>query len=163
MAEYFKQSFIEDITDKIRKACGYEESKLIDMIDVVSKIGFELERFEDEPRINGKVHNGAGIKKIYVNKNSGRPERFTIAHEIGHIVLHHQQYSGAELKIDYRTEDNQYNQKEFQANMFASAFLMPESEVRKVWNLVKDIDIVSELFEVSKRSAEIRLSILKLI
>ena len=163
MAEYFKQSFIEKVTNEIREACGYSESELIDMEKVVEKIEFTLTRYEDKPNINGKVLNSKDEKIIYVNTKSDRPERFTIAHEIGHIVLHHKDFNGTEPIIDYRTEDNKYNPKEFQANMFASAFLMPKNESIKVWDLVKDIDMFAELFDVSKRSAEIRLSILKLL
>lgn len=163
MAEYLKQSFIEDITLGLRKACGYEDTNLIDMEDVIEKVGFTLTRYEDDSNVNGKVLNSETIKEIHINTNSDRNERFTMAHEIGHIVLHHNDYNGEEMKIDYRTEGDGYSQKEFQANMFASAFLMPKIEAIKVWDLVCDIEEFSNLFKVSLTSAKIRLKILGLV
>ena len=65
--------------------------------------------------------------------------------------------------IDFRTESGTYDSKEFQANMFASAFLMPENAAREVWNSVYDIDVFADVFDVSRTSAQIRLSVLGLI
>ncbi|EMJ62072.1 PF06114 domain protein [Leptospira sp. P2653] len=64
---------------------------------------------------------------IFYNSNypSDR-NRFSVAHELGHIVLHH---LGESSEQNYYYEYNQ-NLIESQANDFASEFLMPEKEIR---------------------------------
>jgi Zn-dependent peptidase ImmA (M78 family)/DNA-binding XRE family transcriptional regulator len=54
--------------------------------------------------------------------------RFSIAHELGHIFLHHHGDQDVDLSVPY-----EFNQKvkEEQANEFASEFLMPEEEIAK--------------------------------
>jgi Zn-dependent peptidase ImmA (M78 family)/transcriptional regulator with XRE-family HTH domain len=61
-----------------------------------------------------------GIPVIVLNKNRGTPvrRRFSLAHELGHLVLH-QSLSEAEFEAN--------NEKiEAQANLFAGCFLLPE-------------------------------------
>ncbi len=57
--------------------------------------------------------------------------RFSIAHELGHIFLHHHGEQDSDLSVPY-----EFNQKikEEQANEFASEFLMPENEIMKDLN-----------------------------
>ncbi len=54
--------------------------------------------------------------------------RFSIAHELGHIFLHHHGEQDLDFSVPF-----EFNQKvkEEQANEFASEFLMPEDEIRK--------------------------------
>lgn len=101
-------------------------------------------------------------------------QRFTIAHELGHYVLHK---SDRHLFIDARPtyfRDNKASEGtdslEIQANAFAAALLMPE---RIVLKLIKDnkFDIFDEydvsnlasLLEVSEQALTIRLVNLGLI
>ena len=69
---------------------------------------------------------------IIINKNfSNDRKRFNIAHELGHIIMH----SATEnLYPDYRN-------KEVEANMFASEFLMPEVEIKNDLRYLKLTDL----------------------
>ena len=59
---------------------------------------------------------------MIINKNfSNDHKRFTIAHELGHIIMH--------LSIQYPIPG--YRDKEDEANKFASEFLMPETVIKK--------------------------------
>ena len=73
---------------------------------------------------------------IVVNENhSAVRQRFTIAHELGHYLLHYakgQQIFHRSIKSSEGTEP-----QEIDANAFAAALLMPENEVRK---LILEID-----------------------
>ena len=66
-----------------------------------------------------------------------RRQRFTIAHEIGHWVCHCLEGRAAKLEPSYcRATDiaNDVDRKiEREANIFASALLMPEDAVRAAW------------------------------
>ncbi|MFA5127784.1 MAG: ImmA/IrrE family metallo-endopeptidase [Patescibacteria group bacterium] len=69
---------------------------------------------------------------------SSERQRFSIAHELGHLFLH----MGYLVDIDTWNSINEYrdspmyrrghSEEEFEANEFAAAFLMPESDFRKV-------------------------------
>lgn len=90
---------------------------------------------------------------VYADVCNGHSRgRFTIAHEVGHIVLAHQvtanrESPGAPMK--------QYENSEWQANTFAAEFLMPEVEIHRL-NL-RSASAIAGHFKVSLQAAEIRL------
>lgn len=62
-----------------------------------------------------------GFYVMIINKNfSNDHKRFTIAHELGHIVMH--------LSFQYPIPE--YRNRENEANRFASEFLMPETAIK---------------------------------
>src|SRR5690606_9960743 len=68
-----------------------------------------------------------GVPVIIMNRNfSNDRKRFTIAHELGHLLMHNENYFPI----------SSYREKEKEANDFASEFLMPENEIKKsLWSL----------------------------
>lgn len=72
--------------------------------------------------------------------NPGR-DRFTLAHELGHLLLNHGKYLKAEWRVDADNEDIEgihddgtaLKRMESQANYFASCLLMPRKRVRKAF------------------------------
>jgi len=81
---------------------------------------------------------------------------FTAAHELGHLVLHHDDYDVAQLG-----EEKSHEQE---ANVFASHFLMPDSVFWKEWGetaglpLVDRVLKVKRIFRVSYRTVLYRVS-----
>lgn len=160
--KYLELSFIETLADELRINSGFEK-KYISVEEIARNLGFEVfgTTFKDS-NISGKVIHNDDVKEIYVADESYERQRFTIAHEIGHIILHHE--AGESInEVDYRTSDKDFNRKEFQANAFASALLMPKKEAIKTWESLSDVDDFAEYFEVSKKAASIRLLNLGLI
>jgi hypothetical protein len=84
---------------------------------------------------------------------AGEPRgRFTVAHELGHIILAHQVTANREsASVDMRIFEN----SEWQANTFASEFLMPEAEIRQ--HNLRSALAVEMHFRVSYQAAEIRV------
>lgn len=86
-------------------------------------------------------------------------QRFTIAHEIAHCVLHMSNENG--YHIEYRTEQSNYiDQKEYDANIYAGKLLMPTDTVKLVAELFNNklsLYKLSELFQVSKHVVKARL------
>lgn len=73
-----------------------------------------------------------GFPVIIVNKNfSNDRKRFSIAHELGHIIMHS---AVTNLYPEYRNKENE-------ANVFASEFLMPETEIKSELRNLKLTDL----------------------
>ena len=94
---------------------------------------------------------------VATNRSFGR-RRFTLAHELGHFLLHEGDFTDNDF-------DNPSCAVEREANLFAKELLMPRHVVEQTYSKLKalniDIDYISELswaFRVSKESMAIRLS-----
>jgi len=110
------------------------------------------------------------IESLLVNnpKAYGR-YRFTLAHELGHWLLHKHLYKGtgiaaATYGLDKQTDDS----IEWQANYIAKAILMPIGQVKRGFHAMRGSDknkvtTLAEIFEVSKQAMEYRLNEMGLI
>jgi Zn-dependent peptidase ImmA (M78 family) len=86
-------------------------------------------------------------------KRDGR-SRMTLAHELGHLVMHP---GASKLRSDFPPTANKlkpYESAEWQANKFASLFLMPIHVVRELTSPSQ----ISESCQVSLQAAQIRFS-----
>ena len=102
---------------------------------------------------------------IYVSSiTSGLRDRFTIAHEIGHYILHYiyARSQGDELENMYATRYGN-TREEWEANWFAAAFLMPEDDFRERYNRLNGrlASVAAELC-VSEKAAQVRADVLGL-
>ncbi len=108
--------------------------------------------------ISGAVEHNKN--RILINKMDPLARQFfTLAHEIGHIVLHKNKGN----KIDFRTSlTDTTDPVELEANQFAAELLMPEEEFKKKWKEHKDLELVSAYFGVSIAAAKVRADKLNL-
>ncbi|MDA0573253.1 MULTISPECIES: ImmA/IrrE family metallo-endopeptidase [Burkholderia] len=92
-------------------------------------------------------------------------DRFTIAHELGHYVLHYlypNQKQGKNITW-LVAERNGSGQVEKEANWFAAAFLMPEAEYRDMHaKHGGDHFMLSSYFQVSVQASTVRAKVLGL-
>ena len=104
---------------------------------------------------------------IKVNRHETRErQRFTLAHEIAHFLLHReiidQSDSGIVDNVLYRSGAPE--EMEYEANRLAADLLMPNakvnSELEALGALVSEdvIESLAQLFQVSKVAMEIRLT-----
>lgn len=146
----------------------------LDLIAEYLNAVIHQEPFDGE--LSGLVHRVAGETAIIgVNSmHSPARRRFTIAHELGHLVLH----GDEELHIDDRSviafrDPNSslaIDDREIEANQFAAALLMPEKFLRSDISSFSDEepaeDVIKTLaikYEVSVQAMTIRLSNLGMI
>ena len=102
--------------------------------------------------------------KLFLGVNSSHHihrQRFTIAHEIGHFLLHATEAlhydKGPENEMFFRA-DNITNLDEIQANHFAAELLMPKEAVLKcIKEGAKSSQELSECFNVSEDAMRYRL------
>lgn len=93
--------------------------------------------------------------------------RFTVAHELGHLMLH---MNKSEVIEEYH-RGNKRTKQESEANAFAAALLMPMELIRENFEYLekinlpdyKKIQILAEMFKVSESSLMYRISNLGLI
>lgn len=97
-------------------------------------------------------------------------DRFTIAHELGHLFLHYPLVSAGRsgvVMIATRwvdETDKALQRAEWEANWFAAAFLMPSVVFQNIFeNSGRSIEITAVRFGVSSKAAEIRAQSLRLL
>jgi Zn-dependent peptidase ImmA (M78 family) len=107
---------------------------------------------------SGKIERDTLGFKITVNTtDSPVRQRFTIAHEIGHYVLHR------DLIGDGISDDAMYRSRlggfyETQANQYAAYILMPPGLFRQKFREgAKTADALAGIFDVSSLAAEYRI------
>lgn len=114
---------------------------------IVEYLGFQCHFYipdKDIEDISSAVSHSK--KKIYINQNN-TPEQqlFSIAHKVGHIVLHGDNH-------DYIDSPNIHkNLQSEEAEKFAMELLMPEEHYCKMWHKTNhDIQKLSQIFGVSR-------------
>lgn len=122
-------------------------------------------------QISGMVHRqpkGAAI--IGVNSfHALTRQRFTIAHELGHLLLHKDEKLHVDEKspIGFRNQESSLavNDQEIEANQFAAELLMPatllDKEIEKLPQNIEVEDAVARLaegFQVSEQAMTLRLT-----
>lgn len=151
----------------------FKSSVPVDLDQLLACLGVGLERSSNlDPDISGELERGEhGQFVIRVNaSHSLVRQRFTIAHELGHYMLHRVLIGkGVDDNKAYRSDDvgNFYNKNilpehETQANQFAASLLMPADQVRSVYDRMTSLSEMALHFSVSKSAMDVRLRSLSL-
>lgn len=110
--------------------------------------------------------NDIGNFEIYVAAHTGPiRDRFTIAHELGHYILHYFWPKSQGHPVE-PTEAQRYGSGriEWEANWFAAGFLMPEEIFRNEFQRsMGNLSLLAERFGVSMEAARVRAQSLGLI
>lgn len=123
---------------------------------------------------SGAVAKRAGRFSIFVNANEPPArKRFTIAHEIGHRLLHMAGESDAEFvdtpdnfraaEVPHDDSWTPQRRREWEANTFAAALLMNEELIRDRWEEYRDHRLLAWMFQVSSMAMLVRLNQLGLL
>jgi Zn-dependent peptidase ImmA (M78 family) len=133
----------------------------VSLLDVVSALNLELVTKTREPFTSEAALESLGDGRAIVLNGSGDSgrRRFTIAHEIGHFVLHPERCRperGGGVNEAGRREERE-------ADTFAAELLMPEHLVREaVREQGLDATRLADRFEVSRKAMQTRLRSLDL-
>lgn len=144
---------------------------------VAKQLGAELkfEPFDGNDDVSAMLYRDDERVVIGVNSKHARTrQRFSIAHECGHLKLHKgKMYVDARVNFRDSVSGLAIDQEEIEANAFAAELLMPRmfviTEIKKalkahepheVQAIVKEL---SKVFEVSAQAMEFRLKNLGLI
>ena len=141
---------------------------------IVEKYGIQINYLDLSEEISGamKREGKSGKPVIIVNsKHLDERKRFTIAHELGHFLLHSLTPNHIDKQgVYFRDGDSSTGENimEIQANQFAAELLMPINALKKDFfensKLIKGddptelIEKLAEKYKVSKQAMAIRIS-----
>jgi len=154
-------SIVEDV--RIKTAFSYPEKNIVDLANDLGVSVFE-EDFPLHPSVNAMLvyadEKNNNLPTIYLKKDlPDTRKRFTLAHELGHYLLHKK--DGIKFRLDdfdYSDESNN-SLEETEANYFAACILVPELELRKLLRFFEDdVNVIAEYFGVSKEVIQNRIA-----
>lgn len=152
------KSAVETIAARFAEKVGYGSRD--DLNELVRILGGSVEYrdFEDLAQSGFLEVRAPADFTIYLPSYTGRlRDRFTIAHELGHYVLHSRL---GKVPIHVRRAES--SPVEWEANWFAAAFLMPEQEFRKAWEAGERRLDLAVRFDVSLAAVDVRSRLLGL-
>jgi predicted transcriptional regulator len=155
VAEYTAKSVIRE----------FQKSAPVNVVSLAERLGLHVWVEEMPDDISGKIIkdtvNGgsAGYSVIVNEKHVLVRQRFTVAHEIGHFLLHRQAI-GDGLTDDALLRSGLSTLQEVQANKMAADILMPFPLIEAaVKSGVRTIEELAVKFQVSRQAMAIRTGI----
>ena len=162
---------IEEKTAQILSELGINELP-IPIKKIANSIGVQIHPYDLGENISGVlvIKNDEGIIGVNPTESSVR-QRFTIAHELGHYVLHKNTnesiFVDKDFKILFRNQVSAIgvDKREQEANSFAASILMPKKMIEHQLNQYS-LDLTDEValkklaktFNVSVTAMSIRIS-----
>lgn len=145
----------------LREDLQIVENTRVDINSILNNLNISLRRSNLGPGVLGACKT-VGLKRLIVIRpdfNYKEQERFTTAHELGHVLIHHgSHYCKNENFHMWRST----NDKENEANAFAAELLLPQ---RTMLNILSKRDLsismiksVADNFETSMSATAIRLT-----
>ncbi|MEG0915581.1 MAG: XRE family transcriptional regulator [Myroides sp.] len=122
----------EQASERVREYFKLPKGPIKNIIKTIEQHGIIIHLFDfrSDVKISGvSLINPSGIPIMIINKNIPNSRKvFTIAHELGHILMH---FKGGIIGEDRDIEK--------EADIFASNFLMPSKEIKQyLFNLTDD-------------------------
>lgn len=155
---------------ELLKAVGVDKPP-VPVGKLAKRVGAVVRLQPFEGQMSGMVHRQPGGKAtIGVNsRHALTRRRFTIAHEIGHLILHKDEdlHVDEASPIGFRTEASAagVDVNEIEANQFAAELLMPvyllRSEIERLPKNIETDEAIKKLadrFKVSDQAMTFRLS-----
>jgi Zn-dependent peptidase ImmA (M78 family) len=128
----------------------------VSLRDVVSVLNLEVVQAAGEPFVCEAALQPVGDRHAIVLRGASgeHRRRFTIAHEIGHFVLHPQRLAperGGAVNAAWQGQERE-------ADQFAAELLMPAALVREaVLEHGDDLRRLADRFDVSRKAMQVRL------
>lgn len=153
-------SFARNMARKVIKDYKLAEVPT-DLTRVSQKLGLKYIELNDPEGIDGAIIE-IESKPAIAFLNKAKPiqrQRFTLAHELGHIFLKHSKrdlYDAEDSRdIGEELTDQSKPPKEKEADTFASELLIPYDKLKKYEADINDIAKLAGIFQVSKQAMTI--------
>ena len=158
--------YIEDRANELLRKLAIHSAP-IDPKKLAEKLGVIVQKVDLDSDVSGLFVTKDNVSYIMYNKGENKfRQRFTIAHELGHYMLHKEisLFIDKTQRVLYRDSASTTGEKlkEREANAFAAALLMPKILVEEAVSEVpygKDtVDYLADKFQVSPLAMSFRLS-----
>jgi len=167
-----RRKHIRQVVQRILEECGIEEPP-VDVRRVARHLGATVREAEADDELSGFLHRVPSTNRVIIGVNDAHsPSRqhFTIAHELGHLLLHgtedfHVDRGFQVYRRDARSTEGS-DTSEVEANLFAAELLMPIAFVaadlreREAIDLSKDDELkrLARRYRVSPQAMTFRLA-----
>ncbi|WP_109562962.1 ImmA/IrrE family metallo-endopeptidase [Jannaschia seohaensis] len=157
------KAFVDDIGGRVAEQLGVTPGA--DLSSLVESMGGQIVY---GPQYSDEYEGGAIVVRAFddftitlSNLTSGKRDRFTIAHELGHLALHYQPVLEAHGKVimratrDKTSLDADHERCEWEANWFAAGFLMPRDKFAEAAKKYTNASLAT-YFNVSGAAIDVR-------
>lgn len=153
-----RRKFIRELAEKLL-ATHCSDGAPVDVAAIVQHYGIQikLERVDDD--LSGFLYrDDSGVAIIGANRNHHENRRrFTIAHELGHFLLHEAERvhldsrtAGYALQLRNPESATGENVNEREANLFAAEILMPAKHLAKDLRTSGSVDLLDDEEQANK-------------
>lgn len=148
MNEYIKR-VIENLRKKYKTKCPYELANYLGIILIIQPLGAPLGMYK---YINRN-------KVIFLNADLNEYERrYVLTHEIGHAILHPKSSC-----FFTNTKNINKFKKEYEANLFASEFLIDFTSTECFYIKNYSIDQIAAYYKVPVELVEFKIKVRKIL
>lgn len=148
---------------QLTKDSGIETMPL-DVISVATKLlGLRLQFKPLAESISGCLKLIDGRWTVYINSDDHpKRQRFTLAHEIAHFVLHRDNVEYDFVDKEFFRSSSSQDRIEQEANNFAGAILIPKEELKRlvVDKNIRELDVLSDFFDTSAIAVKVRSDVI---
>jgi IrrE N-terminal-like domain len=145
----------------------YQAQAPVDVVAIATDLGINVWKMDSLPAsVSGKIfrdplNGGRTGFSIAVNAaHSLVRQRFTVAHEIAHFILHRKKLESGDLIDDAMYRSGLSSKEETAANRMAADILMPFALIRSLINAgIRDPQSLAAKLQVSLPAMKIRLGL----
>jgi Zn-dependent peptidase ImmA (M78 family) len=122
----------------------------VDVVRIATGLGLEIQKKRAEEGLSGFLLREGGASPVIAVNCDEHPnrQRFTIAHEIGHFLLHTNPHLHVDRGYMVKLRDTKSSEgtdlEEKEANLFAAELLMPEHFVSRDVSSTGTVDLLDE-------------------
>ncbi|MGD1806614.1 ImmA/IrrE family metallo-endopeptidase [Dapis sp. BLCC M126] len=144
------EKHIQTTATRFRRSLGLGEGKIYNLFEAVEAVGLKVlcTPIPIKNFFGLSACSSAEGAFVLVNTHNITIERqiFTLAHEIGHLIFHRDDYQDTLLEEGTKEEEKM---RETVANYFAGNLLVPDLELERLYDQNYDIIPLKEYFRVS--------------
>ena len=136
----------------------YDDEFPVDVGKVAQTLGIQLFGLDLPGDISGKIYHKDNKICVELNKREHPYRmRFTLAHELGHYLLHKKELDKEGQILERSSYTLNDKKMESQANQFAARLLMPSYKIKELFRNHNMIPELSDYFQVSEIALGFRL------
>lgn len=163
---YRNRADIEQRAAEVLRQQGLETIP-VDPVVLANKLGMAVHNatFADDTLVGMIAKRGDRVTLLVNATDQPFRKRFAIAHELGHHFLHlpgDGDFVDREVNLFRQSHEEEKElsperRQEIEANLFATALLMPEQAIRAEWMRRRSVDAMARLFNVSEPAMGLRI------